>query len=178
MPVRIVLESRPGVGKTTAAARVAELLRERGLDVCGFVTEELRERGRRVGFTVRTLAGERATLAHVDLDGPPRVGKYGVDLEAFERLALAALVDPPRGSVVIVDELGKMEIASQPFRETMLRIFDGPDDVVATTHVARHEFTDALKRRGDVERIRVTHANRDDLPAQIADRLAVHRASA
>jgi nucleoside-triphosphatase len=176
--VRILLEGRPGVGKTTAAVRVAELLRERGLDVCGFVTEELRERGRRVGFTVRTLAGERATLAHVDLDGPPRVGKYGVDLEAFERLALAALEDPPRGSVVMIDELGKMEIASQTFRDAVLRVLDGPADVVATTHAARHAFTDALKRRRDVERIRVTHANRDDLPVQIADRLAVRRASA
>jgi nucleoside-triphosphatase len=171
MAVRILLEGRPGSGKTTAAARLAELLRERGRAVRGFVTHEVREGGTCVGFEVETLDGRRRVLAHVDLPGPPRVGKYGVDLEAFERIALPALEAPRRGTVVVIDELGKMELASEAFRGAVTRLLETSLDIVATVHVARHPFTDALKRRNDVERVHVTGATRDDLPAALAERV-------
>jgi nucleoside-triphosphatase len=170
-PVRVLVEGRPGSGKTTVAARLAGLLRERGVPVAGFVTHELREGGRRVGFEVEAFDGERATLAHVDLPGPPRVGKYGVDLAAFEQVALASLAAPPKPGVVVLDELGKMELASQPFRDAVRQLFETSADIVATVHVFRHELTDELKRRSDVELVRVTKATRDDLPRLLADRL-------
>ena len=40
---------------------------------------------------------------------------------------------------------------------------------MATVQLASHPFTDALKRRADV--IRVTPRNRDELPAELAQRL-------
>jgi nucleoside-triphosphatase len=52
VPVRLLIAGRPGSGKTTAVSRLAALLREAGLPVGGFVTTELRERGRRVGFEI------------------------------------------------------------------------------------------------------------------------------
>jgi nucleoside-triphosphatase len=171
VPLRILLEGRPGSGKTTVAARLAGLLADRGVDVRGFVTHEVRSGGRRVGFDVETLDGERATLAHVRFGGPPRVGRYGVDIEAFERVALPALATPPPPGVVLMDELGKMELASPRFREAVVRLLDEPVTVVATVHVFKNPFTDALKRRSDVERVRVTHGTRDDLPQQLAARL-------
>jgi nucleoside-triphosphatase len=172
MSVRVLLEGRPGIGKTTVAARLAELLLERGVEVTGFVTRELRERGRRVGFTVETFDGSKATLAHVDFRGPPRVGKYGVDLVAFERVALPTLERPSRRGIVLIDELGKMELASERFREAVRGLFDTPVNVIATTHVFRDALTDALKRRDDVVRARVTHASRGELPRKLADRLS------
>jgi nucleoside-triphosphatase len=159
---RTLLEGRPGSGKTTLARRIVAGLRERDIPVTGFTTEEIRERGRRVGFAVETVTGEKATLAHVDLPGPPRVGKYGVDLDALERLAIPALQDAP-GALVVIDELGKMELASSAFRDVIERVFASPAGVVATVHVFRHPLTDALKVRPDVERLQVTAANRDDL---------------
>jgi nucleoside-triphosphatase len=170
-PLRVLLEGRPAVGKTTVARRLAELLTEAGVPLAGFVTEELHEHGRRVGFAVETLDGARAVLAHVDFPGPPRVGKYGVDLAAFERVALPALVSPPERGVVLIDELGKMELASEAFCAAVSRLLDEPVALVATVHVARHSFTDALKQRSGVEVVRVTHGNRDELPAQLAARL-------
>jgi nucleoside-triphosphatase len=170
VPPRLLLEARPGAGKTTAFRRLADLLRQSGAAVAGFTTEEIREGGRRVGFTVESVGGEVETMAHVDLPGPPRVGRYGVDLEAFERVALPAL-EAPAGTVVLIDELGKMELASQPFRAAVEEVFEGPLPLAATLQVARHPFTDALRRRRDVELIRLTAANRDQLPELLAETL-------
>ena len=171
MPARLLVEARPGAGKTTAFRRLAELLAEREVHAAGFTTEELRERGGRIGFAVESLDGKRATLAHVDLRGLPRVGRYGVDLEAFEGIALPAL-RAPRGGVVLIDELGKMELASEPFCEAVEEVLQLPLAVAATVHTARHPFTDGLKRRRDVEVIGLRAANRDSLPPELADRLA------
>jgi nucleoside-triphosphatase len=135
------------------------------------VTEELRESGRRIGFTVETFAGERATLAHVRFSGPPRVGRYGVDLEAFERLALPALLGAQDAAVVVIDELGKMELASDAFRDAISTVFEGRVPTLATIHVARHPFTDALKGERTVETVRVNQRNRDALPEQLTARL-------
>lgn len=165
--MKVLLEARPGAGKTTVARRLAERV-----DARGFVTGELRERGRRVGFAVETLDGEREVLAHVDLPGPPRVGRYGVDLEAFERVALPALDRVRDGDFVVVDELGKMELASDRFVAAFERLLERRVDLVATVHVFPHPFTDTLKRRDDVEVVRVTSANRDRLPGELAARVA------
>jgi nucleoside-triphosphatase len=171
MAAKVLVEGRPGSGKTTVVAHLADLLAQRGVDVRGFVTHELRERGRRVGFEVETVDGKRATLAHDSFAGPPRVGRYGVDLDAFERVALPALAEPPRHGVVLIDELGKMELASEPFREAISQLFDADVSLVAAAHVFGDPFTDRLKRRRDVERIRITRETRDALPERLADQL-------
>jgi nucleoside-triphosphatase len=124
---------------------------------------------------VETVAGERATLAHVDIPGPPRVSKYGVDLESFERLALPTLAGVRADDVVIIDELGKMELASEAFCAAVLELFERPATIVATVHIARHPFTDALKEHPVVETIRVTTANREELPQELAARIAKRR---
>jgi nucleoside-triphosphatase len=151
--------------------RLAELLRAADVRLGGFVTEELREAGRRVGFAVETFAGERATLAHMRLSGPPRVARYGVDLEAFERLALPALLGADDAEVIVIDELGKMELASEAFRNAVSAAFESETPIVATVHVARHPFTDALKNDVSVEILGVSRRSRDELPEQLVERL-------
>ncbi|HZD18964.1 MAG TPA: NTPase [Actinomycetota bacterium] len=168
---RILLEGRPGVGKTTVARRLVADLRSRGVEVAGFTTRELREHGRRVGFEIEDLGGEAGVLAHVDLPGPPRVGRYGVDLSALEQIALRALRRP--ADLLVIDELGKMELASADLRRTVSDLFDtGGATIVATVHAGAHSFIDALVRRPDVEIVRVSERNRDGLPAELAGRLA------
>jgi nucleoside-triphosphatase len=137
----------------------------------GFVTEEIREHGRRVGFGLQTTAGEHGILAHVNLPGPPRVGRYGVDLDALEGLAIPALEAAVEAELVVVDELGKMELASERFRDAVGELLERPLPVVATAQASRHPFTDRLKRRRDVETLRVTAANRDGLAERLVRRL-------
>jgi nucleoside-triphosphatase len=168
--VKILLEGRPGVGKTTLAIAVAGALAERGVEVGGFTTEEIRERGGRVGFAIEAIGGDREVMAHVDYPGPPRVGKYGVDLEAVEQVALPALA---KGSeVLVIDELGKMELHSQALCDAVTTAMQEDGNVVATVQATAHPFTDELKARDDVDVIQVTRANRDELRDRLVDTVA------
>ncbi|MFD7445508.1 nucleoside-triphosphatase [Streptomyces sp. NPDC059909] len=173
MPTRILLEGRPGIGKTTAVRRLAALLRTR--TPVGFTTEEIRQGAARVGFALETLDGRRAVLAHVDFPGPPRVGRYGVDLRVMDELALSALApvsrNPAPRDLVLIDELGRMELAGAAFREVVRILFTADVDVVATVHAHHDPFTDDLKRRAGIELVQVTAGNRDVLPEQLAARL-------
>ncbi len=164
------MEGRPGSGKTTAARRLISRLLEDGAAVAGFTTAEIRKAGGRVGFSIETTDGRAGVLAHVTLDGP-RVGKYGVDLASFEALALPALDVADADTIVVVDEIGKMELLSSAFSRSLERLFARPNSVVATVHVHRHPVTDALKQRRDTEVVRITNANRDALPQDIAMKL-------
>ncbi len=166
----ILLEGRPGVGKTTAAGALVKALRVRGVEVTGFTTEEIREGGRRLGFRVESVSGESAVLAHVELPGPPRVGRYGVDLGALERVALPSIAASV--GVVVIDELGKMELASERFRDAVAALVERDLTIAATVHAFPHPFTDELKRRPGVRTITITRRNRDALPEELAARLA------
>jgi nucleoside-triphosphatase THEP1 len=58
--MKIVLEGRPGIGKTRVARRLAELLLEDGHEVTGFIAEEIRGAGGGSGSRSRPLTeGER-----------------------------------------------------------------------------------------------------------------------
>jgi nucleoside-triphosphatase len=164
-----LLTGRPGVGKTTCLLAVLAALR---LPAGGFVTEEIRERGARVGFALRTLDGRWATLAHVDRRGLPRVGKYGVSLDALDEVGVPALrAALAAGRLVVVDEIGKMEMASPAFREAVEAALRGPGVVLGTILAAADPWADRVKATRGVRLIEVTRANRDALPAELVRRI-------
>ncbi len=168
LPLRFLIEGPPKIGKTTVIGRLVSLLGEQHIRVGGFLTQERRQHGRRVGFVVQDLAGSEAILAHEDFQTEVRVGRFGVDVAAFERVALPALREAhERGGIVIIDELGRMELASAPFVAAVHDLFIEPLPVMATVHIHKHPITDALKQRTDVQRIVVTEANRDELPHRL-----------
>ena len=73
----ILFTGVPGIGKSTIIEKIVQRINR---SKTGFYTREMRASGRRVGFTITTLDGERGTLAHIDIPGHMRVGRYGVNL--------------------------------------------------------------------------------------------------
>jgi nucleoside-triphosphatase len=53
--------------------------------VTGFFTREIKEQGKRVGFSIITIDGKKGVLAHEDIRDRPKVGKYGVNLHDINR---------------------------------------------------------------------------------------------
>jgi nucleoside-triphosphatase len=165
----ILLTGAPGSGKTTLICRILAGL---SISASGFYTQELRAGGARQGFEIITLDGRRGTLAHVNIGGRHRVGKYGVDLAALEAIGVAAIREAVAGGkLVVIDEIGPMEMLSEPFRRAVVEALDSPSPVLGAIARRSTPFTDAIKARPDVTVIEVTPANRDALPAQIISRL-------
>ncbi len=165
----LLLTGRPGVGKTTVLKAVAETLGDRA---GGFYTEEIRTGGRREGFRLVTLDGQQVVMAHVNLRGHkrPRVSRYGVDVTAIERVGVAALqraIDA--GRIVVVDEIGKMELFCTPFKQAVLQAVSDPNPVVATVMNKPNAWADALKAMPRVTLWQVTADNRNGLAKRIVD---------
>jgi len=169
-PHVLLLTGAPGIGKTTVIRRLAALLASRTLG--GFYTAEIRERGVRRGFQLVAFDGSECLLAHVDLPGPPRVSKYGVDVAALDASAPELLAPGSGIEVYLVDEIGKMECFSLRFISAMRVLLDSGNAVVATVARSGGGFIAEVKRRDDVEIREVTRDNRDRLPAEIVDWLA------
>ena len=137
--------------------------------VGGFFSEEIRVRGERRGFALATFDGRRAVMAHVDRAGPPRVGKYGVDVEMLEAFSRSALAVRHGVALYLVDEIGKMECLSARFVDTVERLLESESVFVATVALRGGGFIDEVKRRRDVQLWRVSRSNRDEMPERVAE---------
>ena len=167
MPVNILLTGPPGIGKTTAIKRVVERLV--GLRLVGFTTDEVRVGGRRRGFKVLTLDGREGILADVAFRSRWRVGRYGVDLEGFERLVCPILEGgADDADAAVIDEIGKMECFSPRFCRAVERLADAHIPMVATIGARGGGLIADLKRRSDATLIVLSQANRDQVPAEVA----------
>lgn len=162
-------------GKTTIIRKIVEAL---GARAGGFYTEEIFGPGGRQGFELITLDGKRVTLSHKDLRGPkvPQVGRYGVDVDVLEKVGVAALKAAAQaGKIVIVDEIGKMELLSPRFRDTVLQIILGPAVIVGSILYKPQPQADLFKALAQVTLWEVNDRNREQLPKKALDWLAGRR---
>jgi len=167
--MKILLTGRPGVGKTTVIRKVLSSFEGR---TGGFITEEIREKGERVGFLVKDLEGQRALMAHVNFKEMPKVGRYGVSVSEFERIAIPALLKAEKESdLIVVDEIGKMEILSLSFRDLILEILNSPKSLLGTISLAQDPFLERIKKLKNLKIIEVTLKNRDSIPFLILQQL-------
>jgi nucleoside-triphosphatase len=131
--------------------------------VTGFFTREIREKGQRTGFKIVTLDGSEGILAHVSIKSSVRVGKYGVNLEDLDRIAVPSMVPSRPDQLVVIDEIGKMECCSPLFRQTLVHTLDSSNRVIGSVGVTGGDFIQTIRSRNDVEVITVSDKNRDQL---------------
>uniref|UniRef100_UPI0037E7C634 cancer-related nucleoside-triphosphatase n=1 Tax=Semicossyphus pulcher TaxID=241346 RepID=UPI0037E7C634 len=175
----VFLTGPPGVGKTTLVQKACEALVSSGVGVEGFYTEEVRQGGRRVGFDVVTVTGERGQLSRIrDVSAPSHgrreytVGQYVVDLSSFENLALPLFrnvgsADGGGRKVFVIDEIGKMELFSQSFIRAVRQTLESSScTILGTIPIPKGKplgLVEEVRSRRDVKVFTVSKENRNDL---------------
>ncbi len=156
-----LLTGRPGTGKTSIIKQVVAGMKGRA---GGFFTEEIRSQGVRQGFRLVTLDGHSAILAHIDIRSPYRVSRYGVDIGSLDKVGVSALNQAAEEcDLVVVDEIGKMELFSDNFRQAISQIIDSGKRVLGTIMLNPNPWADAIKLKPQVNLVEVTRANHQEV---------------
>jgi len=157
----ILFTGLPGCGKSTIIEKIVQRLDDRPRS--GFFTREIRDGGRRVGFSITTLDGRHGILSHVDIRSRKRVGRYGVNLQDIDSIAVPSMVPANDQVVLVVDEIGKMECFSVLFRQTLITVLDSVNTLVGSIALKGDAFIEAIKKRPDTLLISVSDKNRNYL---------------
>lgn len=167
----LVLTGKPGVGKTTVITEIVRLLRGQNVSVGGFISKEVRSKGVRVGFEVIDLISKRkGWLARVGIEGKLRLGRYTICLEDFEKVGVSALEDALNRrdiDLVIVDEVGPMEMYSEKFKALLKVLFGGVKPFIITLH---RRLVGRPFMPGSIDLVEVTLENRDYIAGQLAEK--------
>jgi len=168
--MKIFITGLPGVGKTTIILKVTKELKNHDLKIGGFVTQEIREKGKRVGFKIKALdTGEEGILAWAG-NGYPRVGKYVVNLKDINNIAVSAIRRAiENADVIIIDEIGAMEYKSREFAKSIDEVIKSEKVLLATVH---RRYIDRFKTLGRVYVL--TPENREQIRQEIIESLRTH----
>ncbi|MFW6120676.1 MAG: NTPase [Petrotogales bacterium] len=169
---KIGITGMPSVGKTKTLIKVIEKIEKSGYKIEGMITEPLLENKKRVGFYVEDWqTKEKEVFAHIDFDKKDSVGKYGVDLKILERIGVPAVekaITDEEVDIIIIDEIGKMEMLSEKFCGVVIEALDSDKPILVTLHKkSRTPLLQDIRRRDDIRILEVTTVNRNLLPYKI-----------
>lgn len=156
-----LITGKPGIGKTSLIKKLALSFNLK--DICGFYTEEIREKNKRVGFKIITFHKGEGILAHINLLSQYKVSKYYVDIQNFEKLIIPELNLVNKKKIILIDEIGKMELFSKNFREKIIEIFKLDKIIIATIPISKIKFIENLKSLPKVKIYEITLENRNQL---------------
>ncbi|MBI2070266.1 MAG: AAA family ATPase [Elusimicrobia bacterium] len=158
----LLIVGTPGVGKTTL---IRECLLKYQDRAGGFMTIEVRdENGARRGFEIMRLPdGKRGLFASKGMASAVRLDKYGLDLAVLEELGLGAVASARQNQaikLIVIDEIGAMEIQNENFRRLAMECLrDQAKPVLATIRSKSRPFTDDIKNIANLRLIELTRAN-------------------
>ncbi|MBY8999888.1 MAG: AAA family ATPase [Candidatus Heimdallarchaeota archaeon] len=166
--VNILVTGPPRSGKSTLISKIISNINSK---VIGFITTEIRENYSRIGFEIETFSGHKKVLASKNnLSSRYRVGKYGIFLEnlnfIIDRLQEQILNE--ECDLIIIDEIGKMELFSQSFRNFVLKALD-ENKVLGTIMLKDNDFTYRIKTREDTTIFMLSEQNRKKMISKIEE---------
>jgi nucleoside-triphosphatase len=169
---KIGITGMPSVGKTDTLLKIIKSLEQHGYVVEGMITEPIIEKKKRVGFYVTDWqTRQKEVFAHVDYEAKEKVGKYGVDITALDKIGVPAIekaITDETVNIIVIDEIGKMEMLSEKFCAMVIEALDSDKPILVTLHKkSRTPLLQDVRRRDDIRILEVTPVNRNLLPYKI-----------
>lgn len=164
--MNLFLTAKPRTGKSTA---IKKIVSEIGKDKCvGFITEEIKEEGKRVGFKIITMDGREGVLASITTISDVRLSRYGIDIKTFEDLCISTISNiEDSNKIIIIDEVGPIQMFSERFKKALIEALGNSNDIIGTVFFDQHPWIDGFKEIEGVKLINVTVENRDEIPNMI-----------
>lgn len=145
----ILITGLPGCGKTSL---IKDIISHINVEKFGFFTEEIKEKGKRVGFKIITLSGKESILSHINLDSPFKVSKYSVSITNLEGIGVKEIEEGlKKDCIIVVDEIGKMELFSEKFKKVILNALESKNKFLGTIMFKSNAFCDEIKNRHDTK---------------------------
>lgn len=161
----LLLSGKPGTGKTSLIKEAIDRVK---IEAGGFYTQEIRSAGVRQGFKIITLDGKEAILAHINISSPYQVSKYNVDIDSLNEVGISAVQQAlKQNDLIVIDEIGKMELLSLQFQEVVLQAIQSGKKILGTVMFTSHPFADEVKRHPEVTTLVVSGANRNEVLNEI-----------
>ncbi|MFD0698432.1 nucleoside-triphosphatase [Paenibacillus sp. GCM10027628] len=169
METCFLLTGKPRVGKSTAIKRIIQQIGPEYFG--GFYTEEIRNCTDRIGFNCITLNGETVCIANVDSESSVRVGRYGVDIDAFENNALKAVnLSLNTKQITVIDEIGFMQMLSAPFETVIHEVVSSSKHIIlGTICVDSHPSIDKIKELSGIRLYHLSEDNREMITERITN---------
>jgi len=173
--IKIGITGMPGAGKTQVLLRVISMLEEEGsIKVGGMITEPIIENRHRLGFYILDwLTKERKVFAHTSIDSKILIGRYKVDVSVMETVGVPAILNAiEKADLIVLDEVGKMELESEMFVKAVRDALDADKPLILTMFKkSRNPLLQDIRRRDDIRVLEVTSVNKGILPFKIVSLL-------
>jgi nucleoside-triphosphatase len=165
MESALLLTGKPGTGKTSLVKEAVDRVRTKA---GGFYTHDIRSGGARQGFKIVTLDGKEAVLAHINISSAYQVSKYKVDIDSLNEVGVSALQQALKeDDLIVVDEIGKMELLSPQFQVVVLQAIESGKKVLGTIMLGPHPFADRIRCHPEVRTVLVSGVNHNEVLKQI-----------
>jgi nucleoside-triphosphatase THEP1 len=163
MKKNILITGKRGAGKSTL---VREVVSELGLKPGGYLTRAMPERGATTWCEIIALTAgvvpERGIMAGKEMEGACRICGMAVDPVALESVGAVALEKAVGACrLIVMDEIGHMEIASPRFQDAIIAALNSRTPVLGVIKLESGPFVDRIKARSDIALLEIYDVNYD-----------------
>jgi nucleoside-triphosphatase len=180
MSFKILITGPPRCGKSTLIRKLINNL-QNDYTLHGFLTPEVKEKGKRIGFDIRDVnSGKTVPLARKgNYSSDFTLGSYKVFIDEFNHYLNESMLkiienervdDQNNSFVLIIDEIGKMELFSELFQSTLKKVFTSDVAVIATVgkHM-NHPIKDFILNKPEVKLFSLTRQNQKEVMQNILE---------
>lgn len=163
IPKNFFITGPPKSGKSTMLMDIRRNLEERGIIISGIICPEVAVNKSRWGFKIISIKTKKeGVLASIETKSRYRVSKYGVNINDLENIGVRALEEAlvDESQVVIIDEIGKMELMSKKFENAVQKLLDSKKIILGVVAL-KYNHPLILKIKTDRKDTKVYYIGRD-----------------
>jgi nucleoside-triphosphatase len=179
----ILLTGEPKSGKSYLLSKlIKSFLKNNKIKMKGIISSELQFNGIRVGIKIKNINKESEKLMAIKIfknkkyngKNNKHLGSYQVDVNALEQIALPVFNDLRGCNLLIIDEIGKMELFSKKFEKQIKELFSKKQKLLILAIVPISNdipLVKKLKEKKDTEVFQLSKTNREGIYQKIRRRV-------